>query len=59
MAIVGTTIFSHILPVIFGFFALIMIISGSLEDNNPKLGLGVALFIIACAFPYVVLSVLL
>ncbi|MBO6123241.1 MAG: hypothetical protein J6P09_05335 [Methanobrevibacter sp.] len=58
MAIVGTTIFSHILPVIFGFFALILIISGSLEDNNPKLGLGIILFVIACIFPYVVLSVL-
>lgn len=59
MAIMGTTIFSHILPVIFGFFALILIISGSLEDNNPKLGLGVALFVIACVFPYLVLSVLI
>lgn len=59
MAIMGTTIFSHILPVIFGFFALILIISGSLEDNNPKLGLGIALFVIACIFPYVVLSVLI
>ncbi|MBR2665350.1 hypothetical protein [Methanobrevibacter sp.] len=59
MAMMGTTIFSHILPVIFGFFALILIISGSLEDNNPKLGLGVALFVIACVFPYLVLSVLI
>ena len=59
MAIVGTTIFSHILPVIFGFFALILVISGSLEDNNPKLGLGIALFVIACVFPYLVLSVLI
>ena len=58
MAMVGTTIFSHIIPVILGFFALVLIISGSLEDNNPKLGLGVALFVIACAFPYAVLSVL-
>ena len=58
MAIVGTTIFSHILPVIFGFFALILIISGSLEENKPKLGLGIVLFLIACIFPYVVLSVL-
>ena len=58
MAMMGTTIFSHILPVIFGFFALILIISGSLEDNNPKLGLGIALFVIACVFPYLVLSVL-
>ncbi|MBP3791029.1 MAG: hypothetical protein ILA26_03265 [Methanobrevibacter sp.] len=59
MAVMGTTIFSHILPVIFGFFALILIISGSLEDNNPKLGLGIALFVIACIFPYLVLSVLI
>ncbi len=59
MAIIGTTIFSHILPVIFGFFALILVISGSLEDNNPKLGLGIALFVIACVFPYLVLSVLI
>ena len=58
MAIVGTTIFSHILPVVFGFFALLLIISGSLEDDKAKLGLGVALFIIACVFPYVVLRVL-
>ncbi|MBQ2666418.1 hypothetical protein [Methanobrevibacter sp.] len=58
MAIVGTTIFSHILPVIFGFFALVLIISGSLEEDNAKLGLGVALFIIACVFPYAILSVL-
>ena len=58
MAIVGTTIFSHILPVIFGFFALILIISGSLEEDKGKLTLGIALFIIACVFPYAVLSVL-
>ena len=58
MAIVGTTIFSHILPVIFGFFALVLIISGSLEENKPKLGMGIVLFVIACLFPYAVLSVL-
>ena len=58
MAIVGTTIFSHILPVLFGFFALLLMISGSLEENNPKLVLGVVLFVIACVFPYMILSVL-
>ncbi|MCI6994369.1 MAG: hypothetical protein MR875_05920 [Methanobrevibacter sp.] len=58
MALVGTTIFSHILPVICGFFGIIMIISGSLENNKSKLGLGVVLFIIACVFPYLILSVL-
>lgn len=58
MAIVGTTIFSHILPVLCGFFALVLVISGSLEENKPKLSLGIVLFVIACVFPYVVLSVL-
>lgn len=59
MALIGTTIFSHILPVIFGFFGLILIISGILDNNNPKLGLGVVLFIVACAFPYVVLNAII
>ena len=58
MAIVGTTIFSHILPVIFGFLGLLLIISGSLEENNYKLGFGAVLFVIACTFPYLILSVL-
>lgn len=56
MAVVGTTIFSHILPVIFGFIALILIISGSLDENKPKLGLGIALFVIACIAPYIILN---
>jgi hypothetical protein len=58
MALVGTTIFSHILPVIGGFFSFVLVISGALEENNYKLGFGIVLFIVACAFPYVVLSVL-
>lgn len=58
MAIIGTTIFSHILPVICGLFGLINIISGSLEEDKGKLILGIVFFIVACAFPYVVLSVL-
>lgn len=59
MAIVGTTIFSHILPVILGFFGVLLIISGSLDEDKPKLGLGIALFVIGCIFPYVILSVLI
>ncbi|WP_405285650.1 hypothetical protein [Methanobrevibacter sp.] len=59
MAIVGTTLFSHILPVICGFFGIILIISGSLDNNKPKLGLGIVLFVIACIFPYIILRVLI
>ncbi|AMD17274.1 hypothetical protein TL18_04085 [Methanobrevibacter sp. YE315] len=58
MAIIGTTIFSHIIPVICGFFGIVFIISGSLEEDKGKLGLGIALFLIACIFPYVILSVI-
>lgn len=59
MALTGTTIFSHILPIIFGFFGILLVMSGILDNNNPKLGLGIVLFIVACAFPYVVLSALI
>jgi hypothetical protein len=59
MALIGTTIFSHILPVIFGFFGLLLIISGILDENKPKLGFGVVLFIAGCVFPYVVLNVII
>ncbi|MBQ9026099.1 MAG: hypothetical protein IJ104_06980 [Methanobrevibacter sp.] len=59
MAIIGTTIFSHIFRVVFGFFGLLLIISGILDENNPKLGLGIVLFIVGCAFPYVVLNALI
>ena len=58
MAIIGTTVFSHILPVICGFFGLINIISGALEEDKGKLILGAAFFIVACVMPYIVLSVL-
>lgn len=58
MAMIGTTIFSHILPVICGFFGLIFIISGSLEEDKGKLALGIVLFLVACIFPYVILSIL-
>ena len=59
MATIGTTLFSHIIPVILGFLAIIMIISGSLEESKSKLGLGIALFVVACLFPYVILSILI
>ena len=48
-----------VIGVILGFFALVLIISGSLEENKPKLGLGIVLIVIACLFPYAVLSVLI
>ena len=59
MATIGTTIFSHILPVILCFLAIIIIISGSLEESKTILGLGITLFVIACLLPYVILRMLI
>ena len=59
MALTGTTIFSHILPVFFGFFGILLILSGIMDDNNPKLALGAILFVVGCIFPYAVLNALL
>ena len=59
MPMTGTTIFSHILHVIFGFVGLLLIMSGVMDDNKPKLGLGIVLFVTGCIFPYVVLSSIL
>lgn len=59
MATIGTTIFSHIIPVFLGFFAIMLLISGSLEENNPKLVLGIVLFVMACILPYVILNSLI
>ncbi len=55
----GSTIFSHIVPVIFGFVGLMLIMSGIMDNNKPKWALGIVLFVIGCAFPYVVLNSIL
>ena len=59
MATIGTTIFSHILPVIFGLIAVILIIAGSLEESKVKLAIGIILFMSTCIFPYIALSILI
>ena len=59
MPLTGTTIFSHIIPVIFGFFGVLLVVTGILDENKPKLGLGIVLFAVGCIFPYVVLSALI
>ncbi|MDO5849381.1 MAG: hypothetical protein Q4P18_07590 [Methanobrevibacter sp.] len=59
MAMTGSTLFSHIVPVIFGFLGIIMIISGIMDDKKPNLIIGIVLFVFGCISPFLVLSVLL
>lgn len=59
MAMTGTTIFSHILPIVFGFFGVLMMISGILDDKRNNLIIGIVLFIFGCLSPFIILSTML
>ena len=56
---VGTTIFSHILPVILGFFGILLIISGLLDEKKELWVIGIILFVCACIFQFIILSAIL
>ena len=59
MAVLGTTIFSHIIPVILGVIGVLLIISGSLDESKSKFYTGVVVFVFACIFPYIALRAIL
>lgn len=59
MPFVGTTIFSHVIPFVLGFFGIILITRGFMDDENVNLILGIVLFVIACISPFLILRVLM
>ena len=59
MAFTGITLFSHIIPVLLGFFGVLLLIAGSLDENKYKFSIGILLFILAVALPYIVLRMIL
>ncbi len=59
MAFTGITLFSHIIPVVLGFFGVLLLIGGSLDENKYKFSIGILLFILAVALPYIVLRMIL
>lgn len=59
MAFVGITLFSHILPIILGFFGVLLLIGGTLDENKFKFGSGIILFILAAILPYIILRLIL
>ena len=59
MAFAGITLFSHILPVRFGFFGVLLLISGTLDENKYKFSIGIVLFVLAAILPYIILRFLL
>lgn len=59
MAMTGTTIFSHILPIIFGFFGVILMASGILDEKKSNLIIGIVLFVFGCLSPFLILGAML
>ncbi|MDD5959259.1 hypothetical protein [Methanobrevibacter wolinii] len=55
MAFTGTLLFSHILPVLLAFFGVLFLISGEMDNNRYKLGLGIFLFVFAAVSPFIFL----
>ena len=59
MAMTGSTIFSHILPVVLGFFGILLLINGLMDEQKNKFYLGIFLFVFACISPYIFLRIFL
>jgi len=52
----GILLFSHIIPPILGFFGVLLMISGIMDEENQTAIIGVILFIIAAISPFLILS---
>ena len=48
-------IFSHILPLILGFFSILLIINGIMDEQKHISILGILLFLVAAIGPFLVL----
>ncbi|BBL61251.1 MAG: hypothetical protein ISP01_08860 [Methanobrevibacter arboriphilus] len=51
----GTLIFSHIIPAVLGFFGVLLLISGIMDNEKKITIIGALLFIIAAISPFIVL----
>ena len=48
-------IFSHILPLIIGFFSILLMINGIMDEEKIITALGIILFLVAAIGPFLVL----
>ena len=48
-------IFSHILPLILGFFSILLMINGIMDEQKHITALGILLFLVAAIGPFFVL----
>ncbi|KZX16469.1 hypothetical protein MBCUT_08550 [Methanobrevibacter cuticularis] len=54
----GILIFSHIIPVILGFFGILALINGIMDDKKEVTIIGIVLFLIAVSLPFIILPVI-
>ena len=52
-------IFSHILPLILGFFSILLMINGIMDEQKPVTVIGVILFLVASLSSFFVLPLFL
>ena len=52
-------IFSHILPLILGFFSILLIINGIMDEQKHIAALGIGLFLLAAIGPFFILRLFL
>ncbi len=52
---VFSLVFSHILPPILAFIAIILVITGVIDEKNDFTLFGIALFLIAALTPFLIL----
>lgn len=55
----GTLIFSHIIPAMVGFFGVVLLILGIMDDEQKTSIMGAALFAIAAISPFIVLNLII
>ena len=53
----GIILFSHIIPLILGFFSFLLIINGIMDDQKLITALGIVVFLIAAFGPFIFLPV--
>ena len=51
-------IFSHVLPLIFGFFSILLMINGIMDDQKFIAAIGIVLFLVAALSPFLVLPLM-
>lgn len=55
----GIMIFSHIIPVVLGFFGVLTLINGIMDDKQDTTIIGTALILIGVAIPFLILPFLI